>query len=171
MLDFTFALAPLLLCPSHLMAARREVLLTLPESFHLARLPSYKQSASANRLESTLVGPLASVHSKELRNHKSFRINTYKKHGGEGRSPAWQLPLFSSRAATVPTCFPTIPFVFILLRTLWRHGHHATLLESIRCALFPSSRGCTPPILQCPVLFLAHFLSLPPYFVTSLPRC
>src|SRR5260370_7578580 len=40
-------------------------------------------------------------------------------------------------------CLPTIPFVFAHLRTLWRHGRSATLLESIRCALFPSSRGRT----------------------------
>src|SRR5260370_23837439 len=37
-----------------------------------------------------------------------------------------------------------IPFVFTILRTLLRHGRSATLLESIPCALFPSSRRCIP---------------------------
>src|SRR5260370_5152674 len=46
-----------------------------------------------------------------------------------------------------PACFPSIPFVFRRLRTLLRDGRHPTLLESIRCVLFPSSRGCVYPLL------------------------
>jgi hypothetical protein len=39
---------------------------------------------------------------------------------------------------------PIIPFVFTLLRTLLHHGRHATLFESIHCALFSSPRRVYP---------------------------
>jgi hypothetical protein len=72
----------------------------------------------------------------------------------------------------VPTRFPSIPFVFKLLRTLLRHDRHATLFESIRCALFPSSRGCSRGSLHH-FLHIRHrrvrrYLPLPR--VTGLPR-
>jgi hypothetical protein len=41
--------------------------------------------------------------------------------------------------------FLSISLLFCYLRTLLRHGNFTTRLESIRCALFRSSRGCTPP--------------------------
>jgi hypothetical protein len=40
--------------------------------------------------------------------------------------------------------FPTIPFVFKLLRTLLRNGEPITPLESIRCALFSMQRRVYP---------------------------
>ena len=83
------------------MAARREVLLILPESFYLARLPSCKQSTSGSPLESTLLGLLASVHSKELTETLSPLEATHTKYiGGRVRVQCGYLGL------CVPRLFP-----------------------------------------------------------------
>jgi hypothetical protein len=101
---------------------------------------------------------------------KPFSCNTYKKHGGRGShllsiaNPAlYFLPLtnckfrnsfvltFIQNARGVtpfkPKAFQQsrgIPIPFFALHTLLRNGASATPAESIRCALFPSRRGCTP---------------------------
>src|SRR5438445_9428644 len=86
------------------MTARREVLLTLPKSSYLPRLPSYQRPPSpVSPLESTLLQVLI------LNNLKSFRINTYKKHRGEGTpclsicyTPGQRLPHFCLVASLRP---------------------------------------------------------------------
>src|SRR6266851_1471246 len=74
-----------------------------------------------------------------------------------GRAPASliELSTFNFRPSLL-----SIPFFFKLLRTLFHHGRYTTLLESIRCALFPSPRRCTPLRLSsCPFLPYACFLT------------
>ncbi len=63
---------------SQLMRPRRAVLLTPFQSTHPRQLPFYNYIALVTPLESALMEVLIS------KNFKSFRINTYKKHRGEG---------------------------------------------------------------------------------------
>ena len=64
-------------CPAN-MARRQVVLLTPPEAVHLTPLPFYKQTAPITPLDSALIELFI------LKTLKSFRMNTYKKHGGRG---------------------------------------------------------------------------------------
>ncbi len=56
---------------------------SFPRPAHLSPLPSRQQTARLTSLVATLMGHLASVANKRLTPPaKSFRCNTYKKHGG-----------------------------------------------------------------------------------------
>jgi hypothetical protein len=121
-----------------------EVPIHTPEAARLSQLLPYKQPAPANPLESTVPQVLI------LTNLKPFRINTYEKTVG-GPSHAFSASLLAFTPKETPSHSSKfrlrasiIPFVFRALRTLLRHGRSATLLESIRCALFLSPRGCVP---------------------------
>ena len=70
--------------------------------------------------------------------------------------PTAHYPLPSSGAQLL--CFlshPCNPSSFMQLRTLLRNGAPLSSALPSTCALFPSSRGCTPPV-RCPLL-AAHY--------------
>src|SRR5260370_9530785 len=117
------------------MAARREVVRTLPKSSCLSCLPSCHETASASPLESALLGPLASVDSKELTEILSPLESTLTKTtGGRVGVP---LGYFLS-SLRVPRQFP--------------HACQLSPLFSHSCALF----GATAAMQLLCNQFVAH---------------
>jgi hypothetical protein len=105
--------------------------------------PTHASCFLASRLHSL---PLFSFH--VLTNCKfcnSFVFRFIQNAGGCCRGRCAFSTLGRSDRRTFSNVSSTYPLSFHTLAHSLRHGRDATLLESIRCALFSSRRGCVPP--------------------------
>src|SRR6266567_2098065 len=167
------------------MLARHAVFLTPSKSSGPPQLLSCKQPASVTHLGSTLEKyagrrshllstdnpPLCFLTLTKCKFSNSFVLKFIQNAGGVGgRAPSslTELSTFNSQPPLL-----SIPFFFKFLRTLFHHGRYTTLLESIRCALFPSPRTCTPLRLSscsllpypCLLTSLLRYFDLPTAFL------